>query len=266
MKWQGSQCPRLFQDAPGLMVKQPRRLPCPPSHGALPVLAQQSWEQGPAPWDTQLGNRSWCPSFQLPLRAAHSGEDQLAQHELEQKWAVPSKPCEMGKGQSPPLQLLEGHLHQRLHIPPSGRARRDRVLALVRFSGNKAVHFNATKGFTSKPESCPSATTLPRAGAGSLQAQKNKSHLLLAWSLYSSPTLQPCPQMRAESHIPSTFDSLGSTQPLGISTQIRAQGMCCQGTIQCFLPGSTLAGWMDSRLEVLMLQFPQHLLDLTLDS
>lgn len=75
VKWQGSQCPRLFQDAPGLMVKQPQCLPCPSSSGTLPALAQQSWEQGPAPWDTQPGNRSWRLSFQLPLRAAHGGED-----------------------------------------------------------------------------------------------------------------------------------------------------------------------------------------------
>lgn len=32
-------CPRLFQDASGLMVKQPRVLPCPPSPRALPVGA-----------------------------------------------------------------------------------------------------------------------------------------------------------------------------------------------------------------------------------
>jgi len=90
VKWQGSQCPRLFQDAPGLMVKQTQHLPCPPSPRALPALAQQSWEQGPAPWDTQPGNRSWCPSFQLLPRAAHSGEDQRVWHGLEQNWAAPS--------------------------------------------------------------------------------------------------------------------------------------------------------------------------------
>ena len=90
VKWQGSQCPRLFQDAPGLMVKQPRRLPCSPNPRALPALTQQSWEQGPAAWDTQLGKRSWWPSFQLLPRAAHSREDQLFWHGLEQKWAAPS--------------------------------------------------------------------------------------------------------------------------------------------------------------------------------
>ena len=150
-------------------------------------------------------------------------------------------------------------------------------MALVCFCGNKAVHFNATKHFTSKPESCSSATAVARgqassgwgAGAGSLQVQKNKSHLLQASSLYGSPTLQPCLQIKAEPHIPSTFDSLGSTQPLSISMWIRSQGMCCWGILQCFLPSSTapsLAGWMDSRLEGPVLQFPQHLLDLTFDS
>lgn len=150
-------------------------------------------------------------------------------------------------------------------------------MALECFSGNKTVHFNATKGFTSKPESCPSATAAAHgrvssgwgAGAGSLQAQKNKFHLFLAWFLYRSPIIQPSLQMRAEPHIPSTFDSLGSTQPLGISTWIRLQGMCCWAALQCFLPSSTapfLARWMDSRLEGPMLQFPQHLLDLTFNS
>jgi len=149
----------------------------------------------------------------------------------------------MGKGQSPPLQLLEGQLHQHLRIPPPKRAQRDQVLALVCVSGNNAVHFNATKGFTSKPDSCPSATVVARgqassgrgAGAGSLQAHK-KSHLLLAWSLYSPPALQHCPQMRAEPHTPSTFDSLGSTQPPGISMQIRARAHSSISSPAALLP------------------------------
>lgn len=51
---------------------------------------------------------------------------------MEPKWTAPFWSDEMGKGQSPPLQLLEGQLNQHLCIPPPGRVRRgDQVLASV---------------------------------------------------------------------------------------------------------------------------------------